>query len=65
MIRFHSFYPWHAHGDYDHLCSEEDRRMLPWVRELKCVPGGSAGTPRGFGGATPPALTLFLPPQQV
>ncbi|NXR34671.1 MIOX oxygenase, partial [Zosterops hypoxanthus] len=34
MIRFHSFYPWHAHGDYDHLCSDEDRRMLPWVREL-------------------------------
>ncbi|XP_021402049.1 inositol oxygenase isoform X5 [Lonchura striata] len=34
MVRFHSFYPWHAHGDYGHLCSEEDRRMLPWVREL-------------------------------
>ncbi|NXX35191.1 MIOX oxygenase, partial [Nicator chloris] len=34
MIRFHSFYPWHAHGDYGHLCSEEDRRMLPWLREL-------------------------------
>ncbi|XP_061203101.1 inositol oxygenase [Neopsephotus bourkii] len=34
MVRFHSFYPWHAHGDYLHLCSEEDLRMLPWVREL-------------------------------
>ncbi|XP_071274565.1 inositol oxygenase [Agelaius tricolor] len=34
MVRFHSFYPWHAHGDYGHLCSEEDRRMLPWLREL-------------------------------
>ncbi|XP_014817431.1 PREDICTED: inositol oxygenase [Calidris pugnax] len=34
MVRFHSFYPWHAHGDYMHLCSEEDLRMLPWVREL-------------------------------
>ncbi|KAK4830848.1 hypothetical protein QYF61_013777 [Mycteria americana] len=34
MVRFHSFYPWHAHGDYLHLCAEEDLRMLPWVREL-------------------------------
>ncbi|XP_031460902.1 inositol oxygenase [Phasianus colchicus] len=34
MIRFHSFYPWHAHGDYKHLCNEEDLRMLPWVKEL-------------------------------
>ncbi|XP_067156316.1 inositol oxygenase [Apteryx mantelli] len=34
MIRFHSFYPWHTHGDYMHLCSEEDLRMLPWVKEL-------------------------------
>lgn len=34
MVRFHSFYPWHAHGDYGHLCSEEDLRMLPWVKEL-------------------------------
>lgn len=46
MVRFHSFYPWHAHGDYLHLCSEEDLRMLPWVRELKCVTGGNVG---GFG----------------
>lgn len=45
MIRFHSFYPWHAHGDYDHLCSDEDRRMLPWVRELKCVSGGLGARP--------------------
>uniref|UniRef100_K7F4I5 Inositol oxygenase n=1 Tax=Pelodiscus sinensis TaxID=13735 RepID=K7F4I5_PELSI len=34
MIRFHSFYPWHTGGDYMHLCSEEDLRMLPWVREF-------------------------------
>ncbi|NXS54994.1 MIOX oxygenase, partial [Brachypteracias leptosomus] len=34
MVRFHSFYPWHTHGDYGHLCSEEDLQMLPWVREL-------------------------------
>jgi len=34
MIRFHSFYPWHTYGDYNHLTSETDRCMLPWVQEF-------------------------------
>ncbi|XP_031149268.1 inositol oxygenase isoform X2 [Sander lucioperca] len=34
MIRFHSFYPWHSHGDYMHLCNDKDLRMLPWVQEF-------------------------------
>uniref|UniRef100_A0A7N8WZ94 Inositol oxygenase n=1 Tax=Mastacembelus armatus TaxID=205130 RepID=A0A7N8WZ94_9TELE len=34
MIRFHSFYPWHSHGDYMHLCSDKDLHMLPWVKEF-------------------------------
>ncbi|XP_033823846.1 inositol oxygenase [Periophthalmus magnuspinnatus] len=34
MIRFHSFYPWHSHGDYFHLCNEKDLEMLPWVKEF-------------------------------
>ncbi|XP_029008806.1 inositol oxygenase isoform X1 [Betta splendens] len=34
MIRFHSFYPWHSHGDYMHLCSDRDLHMLPWVQEF-------------------------------
>ncbi|XP_030645889.1 inositol oxygenase [Chanos chanos] len=34
MIRFHSFYPWHCHGDYMHLCNDKDLRMLPWVKEF-------------------------------
>uniref|UniRef100_A0A6J0SB49 Inositol oxygenase n=1 Tax=Pogona vitticeps TaxID=103695 RepID=A0A6J0SB49_9SAUR len=34
VIRFHSFYPWHTGGDYMHLCSEEDLKMLPWVKEF-------------------------------
>jgi inositol oxygenase len=34
MVRFHSLYPWHHHGDYDHLCSEKDRAMLPWVQKF-------------------------------
>ncbi len=31
MLRFHSFYPWHRHGAYDHLCNDKDRAMLDWV----------------------------------
>eukprot|EP00047_Mylnosiga_fluctuans_P001572 m.220963 g.220963 ORF g.220963 m.220963 type:complete len:239 (+) comp10486_c0_seq1:2098-2814(+) len=34
MVRFHSFYPWHTGNDYDYLCTEKDRKMLPWVREF-------------------------------
>jgi len=34
MIRYHSFYPWHQGGDYDYLCNEKDRKMLPWVKEF-------------------------------
>jgi inositol oxygenase len=32
MIRFHSFYAWHREGEYDWLCDEHDRAMLPWVK---------------------------------
>ena len=35
MVRFHSFYPWHSGGDYDHLCNDEDREMMPWIKEFK------------------------------
>jgi len=31
VIRFHSFYPWHTHGAYDHLCDQKDRENLKWV----------------------------------
>lgn len=32
MIRYHSFYPWHREGQYDHLMNDEDRAMLKWVQ---------------------------------
>ena len=35
IIRFHSFYPWHTGGAYDHLCNDKDREMLTWVTEFK------------------------------
>jgi inositol oxygenase len=31
MIRFHSFYPWHRKGGYEHLLDDQDRSMLEWV----------------------------------
>ena len=35
MIRYHSFYPWHTGGAYDHLCTDKDRKMLDWIHEFK------------------------------
>ena len=32
MLRYHSFYPWHREGAYDHLCNAQDRGMLKWVQ---------------------------------
>src|SRR6478735_437432 len=31
MLRYHSFYPWHKEGAYDHLLDDHDRNMLKWV----------------------------------
>ncbi len=32
MLRYHSFYPWHKEGAYDHLLDDHDRKMLKWVK---------------------------------
>lgn len=32
MVRYHSFYAWHREGEYDWLCDDHDREMLPWVK---------------------------------
>jgi inositol oxygenase len=32
MIRYHSFYPGHREGAYDHLMNDHDREMFQWVR---------------------------------
>jgi inositol oxygenase len=34
MLRYHSFYAWHRHGAYDHLCNEQDREMLQWIHKF-------------------------------
>ncbi|XP_065661557.1 inositol oxygenase isoform X2 [Hydra vulgaris] len=34
MIRYHSFYPYHASDSYKNLCNEKDALMLPWIQEF-------------------------------
>lgn len=34
MLRYHSFYPCHREGAYQHLMDDHDREMFYWVREF-------------------------------
>lgn len=34
MLRYHSFYPAHREGAYQHLMNDHDREMFYWVREF-------------------------------
>ena len=34
MIRYHSFYPGHREGAYDHLMNDHDRHMFEWVKQF-------------------------------
>ena len=35
MIRFHTFYPWHDKGAYNHLTKEKDEQVTKqWVKEF-------------------------------
>lgn len=34
MIRYHSFYPCHREGEYTHLMTGHDHRMMDWVRKF-------------------------------
>jgi len=34
MLRYHSFYAWHQQGAYEHLLSDYDRAMYPWVKKF-------------------------------
>jgi inositol oxygenase len=34
MIRYHSCYPVHHEGEYAHLMTDHDRRMMDWVRKF-------------------------------
>jgi len=32
MLRYHSFYPAHRHGAYQHLMTDEDKALFKWVK---------------------------------
>jgi inositol oxygenase len=34
MIRYHSFYPWHSAGDYEHLMVDSDEETKKWVLQF-------------------------------
>jgi len=34
MLRYHSFYAWHQQGAYEHLMSDYDKSMFPWVKKF-------------------------------
>merc|ERR1711991_30163 len=34
MIRYHSFYPWHSSGAYQHLLAESDEKILQAIRDF-------------------------------
>src|ERR1041385_1361876 len=34
MIRYHSFYPAQREGEYQHLMTDEDKRLFDWVRSF-------------------------------
>lgn len=34
IIRYHSLYPWHTEGEYQHLMNEKDGKMLSWVKDF-------------------------------
>jgi inositol oxygenase len=34
MLRYHSFYPAHKHGAYQHLMNKQDQEMFEWVRKF-------------------------------
>jgi len=37
IIRYHSFYPLHKEGCYEHLLTESDKKMIPWLQTFsKC-----------------------------
>ena len=46
MIRYHSFYPGHREGAYDHLMNDHDREMFEWVRRFNPYDLYSKGTER-------------------
>ncbi len=54
MIRYHSCYPIHREGEYAHLMTDHDRRMMDWVRKFNPYDLYSKGHDRPDVGALAP-----------
>ncbi|HEY2156131.1 MAG TPA: inositol oxygenase family protein [Isosphaeraceae bacterium] len=69
MIRYHSFYPGHREGEYAHLMTGHDRRMMDWVRRFNPYDLYSKGHERPDVEALAPyyrdLIGEFFPPEIV
>ncbi len=67
MLRYHSFYPGHRHGAYQHLMSRHDHEMFAWVRKFNPYDLYSKGAARPNVAALKPyyedLFAEFLPAQ--
>jgi inositol oxygenase len=67
MIRYHSCYPVHKEGEYAHLMTAHDRRMMDWVRKFNPYDLYSKGHERPDLEALKPyyldLIAEYFPPQ--
>ncbi len=67
MLRYHSFYPCHQEGAYQHLLDARDREMFYWVREFNQYDLYSKGESKPDVEALRPyyenLIAEFFPPQ--
>ncbi|MSV28927.1 MAG: inositol oxygenase [Bryobacterales bacterium] len=67
MLRYHSFYPCHQEGAYQHLMDARDREMFYWVREFNNYDLYSKGESKPDVEALRPyyenLIAEFFPPQ--
>ncbi len=67
MLRYHSFYPCHQEGAYQHLMDARDREMFYWVREFNQYDLYSKGESKPDVEALRPyyenLIAEFFPPQ--
>ncbi len=67
ILRYHSFYPWHADGAYTHFMNEQDRKMLFWVQEFNEYDLYSKGHAKPDAAALKPLyqelIAKYFPPQ--
>ena len=62
MIRYHSFYPAHREGAYEHLMNDHDRKMFRWVRAVQSV---RPLHEEQIGSMSPPCALLRRPDRSI